>query len=141
MKSIRSAKKESSMLISCIYGLILALIVAMALSLIAALFITNEYLDITTSQFLTTITHLIAVFSGSLLTGEIMSDKKIPSVGVVCAGYIFTMVCLAILVFDGVSGNVFAGIAASIGGSVSAILLCTRRKMRFRGRGYKRVHR
>lgn len=137
----RPVKKESSMLASSLFGLILALVVALVLSLISALFISNEYLEIKTAQFLATITHLIAVFLGSILTIKIVPERKLISCGVVCGGYFVVMMAIAILMYDGLSGSIFTGIVASVLGGAGAILLGARRKMHSKGRRYKRSNR
>ena len=114
----------------CGIGFAISSVVTFCLVAISALFIFNEYFSIYLIPVLAMIIQFISVFIGCYLAGIITKDKKAPVCFAVTGVYYLLLVATCVLLFNGLSGNVFAGLIGCAAGCGLAILLCTKEKTR-----------
>lgn len=130
MPRTRSNSNERTLLKSCGLGVCVTVIVTLSLSALAAIFISNEYLQITGMQYIAFLIQLVSVFLGSLLAGKTITERRLLACSAVGGVYFLSLVGLALLFFDGVSGSILYGLIGCVIGCGGALLLCTRVKNR-----------
>lgn len=125
-KSIRADLKE---LVPGLIGIVISILTTIALTVIFAIFITNEYIDIKLCRPIATVIHFIAVFWGLYISLLIF---KIPyHIVIITTGALYLLLlCNSLLFFDGISVYAVIETIPSAAGTILAILLDKKRRMR-----------
>lgn len=130
MSKIKSANKEI-MVITCVaVGVITAIVITLLLAATAGIFINNEYFEPGIVPVLAAIIQGVSAFIGALVGGRLSLTKKILSSILVAGGYCFLLLCIAALIFDGITGSAIIGIGVCTVATFSAIILNMRGKKR-----------
>ena len=109
-------------------GVACIVLVALLITIVFAVFITNEYLDITKEDFLAVITQFISVFLGTFVAGKITQEKKLMICGAVTATCMLAYTSIGILFFDGIGSGLVSGLIATVLGFACAFALCNKAK-------------
>lgn len=141
MPKLNNKTAISSSLISGGIGTASSIVIALLLTVIGAIFIENEYLNIGSVNILALTIQFVSSLVGTLIAGKLSRTNYFLSCGAVCGCYFLLMLITAMLFFDGVGGSVLLSALAILIGGGTAILLCTkgnnrikRRKKRVRSR-------
>lgn len=130
MPKVKSAKKEISAITCVAVGTIIAIIVTLLFAAIAGIFIKNEYFGIGVVSVFAVIAQGVSVFLGALTGSWLASTKKVLSSILVAGIYYFLLLCIAILLFDGITVNAIIGIGVCAAATFAAIILSMRGKKR-----------
>ncbi len=120
-----------------IIGVGIGMAVSISLSAILAIFINNQYLQIESAAYFPIVVQFLSVFIGAYIAGRGAGEGAVATCGVTSGVMLVVQMCLGVLFFDGISGNLLWGILGCIGGMIAAILVCKRPK-KSHSRGRKR---
>ncbi len=136
MAKAKSSKSDTKAYMPCLIGIAVSLILALVLTAITTIFITNAYIDIKQSVALAIIIQFISVMIGSYIA-IVMSHRRY-YMGLIVAGadYI-ALFCAAILFFDGIQGSAFITLFACILAVIVAIFLNKSKKSVRNKRNYR----
>ncbi len=108
------------------------------LSAVLAIFINNQYLQIKSAAYFPIVVQFVSVFIGAYIAGRGAGENAIATCTVTSLVIFVVQICLGVLLFDGISGNLLWGVLGCVGGMIAAILVCKRPK-KSHSRGRKRA--
>ena len=109
-------------------GLLVSLIISAILTGVIAAAVSKEALSFSGAIIAVPFIQLLASFAGCLFACFTTENDKAISSGAVCSLYYILEIACSGLLLDGISGEFWIGLIASIGGWMAAIFLCTREK-------------
>lgn len=124
MKKGKLTVAQASLSRACILGIGISVVILLSLALVAALLISNEKIDISTSSYIAGAAQFVAAFVGCLITGKLIKERTFVACLIVVAGCVFVQLAAALLFFNGISVGMIAGLLANVAGCGGAILLC-----------------
>lgn len=128
MAMIERKKTNMRILPAGVLGALLAIVVSISAILIQPFMVLSEYVKPESIQLLSVATQLIAGFVGTFVAISLVSDKRYP-VAALCIGvYILILICVGLLLFDGLTSWAIPGILGSSIGALGAVLLFQRKK-------------
>ena len=110
------------------FGLGISVVVTFLGVSLCALFVINGYFKPQSMIHMSIIIQFISSFVGSVISGKIAKDNKLVASVFVATSYFFTLIAVAMLLFDGVFGALIPGLFACLIGCGAAILLCNKAK-------------
>lgn len=112
--------------------------ISVAISAILAIFILNEYFEITSAVYFPLVVQFISSFVGALVAGKGAGERITGPCAIASALTLTLQICFGVLLFDGVAGNILWGALGCLIGFIAAISICKRPK-KMRNRGKKRA--
>ena len=131
--SLRKAKlirMKTGFVSACLIGCALALVLTIVGSMLGAVFINNEYLDINVNGVLGIVIRFLSVFLGAVLAGKLTDESKMLCCMVVAGAYFAILCGSSLLFFEGIGVQLFAGFLTCLAACVGGILLSTKAKTR-----------
>ena len=123
MKKIRTRVKIQNWKGASIIGFLVSITAQIIMLLVAAVLIYNRNIRIEHLPIVGIIVHYISVFSGTL-TGCMISDNSYFKIcASIISGIYIISIIITILIFDGVSSDIFAGCFAGIIGAATTMTL------------------
>ncbi len=122
--------KKISFTHSCLVGIIVSAAITILLVCIGALFIQNEYISINSITIIGMIIEFIAAFFGLFLTGKMQKGREEAAMGITAGAYCTLLLCVGMLLFDGLSVAFFGGLTAVTGAYVMTLFLLKSTKNR-----------
>ena len=137
MIKMKSNKVNNELLLPSILGSAAAAIIALTLTLICALFINNEYIDIKFSTYLAPPIAFISVFLGSLITGKLF---RMPAYfGFIVSGVTVLLSCtIAFLFFDGIKTGVILTVLCSLIAAILYLFICKKGRIPHKSMHFRR---
>ncbi len=116
-------KYQWSIVSATAMGTVLSIALTVVLSMLTAIFISNEYFDINIKSTAAIIIQGIAALAGSYLAYRLSSEGK--GIASVCCAAVYYVMLLStsIMLYDGVSTCFWVGMISCAVGSLLAILL------------------
>ena len=130
-----------ALLPSACIGTVVAVMVSLICSGVAAALISSGNFDENSVVSLKLATQFLSVTLGALISAIIAVERKILCCLITSAMYIFTLVAFAILLFSGVSASIFTGILVCFFGCFAAIIVINRKNIKRTQRKTKRFSR
>ena len=136
-KRTQSTKWEFGYCVGIGIGITVIISVAL-LSLISHLILKGSISEEKSGIYIV-VTRIISVLLGSLMGARISNKKPLPIMMTISGGYLFLLLCVAIVVYDGAFKNVLVGIMSIFAGCAIAcmIKLKTQNKRRHTARRIK----
>ena len=124
---MRSKNQSNGIYRPIILGVVLALITAILLSALGAVFLDNESLQIGVIPYVTFVIWFATSFLGAFFSGRIGEGKWLLKSGVTVILYHIILLAVGIFLFDGVTGSVIYGLLCGLAGFLLEIFVMTRR--------------
>ena len=104
-------------------GITTTIVIAFTLSLVAPVFIKNEYYKQEYLWLIATIIHILSVFTGVLVSGMFSAVKQTITTVIIGGVWFLLMLCGGVILLDGENGHILSSlIGCVIGGSVASLL-------------------
>lgn len=118
-----SKKMQRSITSAASIGIALSVIITVILSMLTAIFISNEYWDININKIAAIVIQVVAAFAGSYLTNRLVPEGQGSGV-IICASiYYVILLCISMLVYDGLSPTFWHGLISCAVGCILSFLL------------------
>lgn len=140
LKNSKTVQKIGLLPSACV-GTGLAIVTSLICSAVAATVISSGKLNEDSATILKLITQFLSATIGALIAAVIAIDKKTLCCIITGAMYIFTLIAFAILVFSGISTEIFGGILVCFIGSFVAIIVINKKNIKQVQRKTKRRYR
>lgn len=111
-------------------GVALAIVTTIILSVIGAIFIQNEYLEMSAINIVAFAIQFTAAFAGALVAGKFKKSNALMSCGLAGGVYFLLLIVIGVLFCDGVGSDILLSLLTVFLGTGAAFLLCTRGKNR-----------
>ena len=139
MKHLKT-HKEYNIFAGVGIGIVLSILVMLGFGAIGAWLISDEKMDITFISWIAIIIQAAGGFIGTFVSLLLVKEKLAVTTGINIAVLSLILLCVGMLVFDGISAGILTGIASiAVGGAVACIIRLKpksgkfkKRKMHFR---------
>ncbi len=115
--------KESNVLVGALIGIAACITIMLIMGAVGAWMINSERLDLTNMNWLKIVIQVLSAFVGTLIALTLVKEKLAIITGMIVAGVLVILICIAMLFFDGISGNILTGVISISSGSAAACLL------------------
>lgn len=113
---------------AAVIGGVIAIIISIGISMLAANLLLNGRIGETAVGILTFVARLLSVVLGCLIGTNLHKEKCIQTVAVICAVYLIVLIAMGIILFDGSFHQFGAGLLSVIAGGAIACLIKLRPK-------------
>ncbi len=128
MKKSRSTVTDMSTIKACTLGVGISVILLIVVTVLSAVFISNELIDLDAGKYIAWVAQFVACFVGCTVSGKIVTDNKTVACGIVAAINYLAILVVAVLLFDGLANNMLLCLLPIIAACGCAILLSIRTK-------------
>lgn len=135
MQRKKDVRKDNGSLTSgVIYGFVASMVSTVLLAMVLATIISGERVGINKTQHFVPFIIFVSVIVGCIISIKVTKEKPAVVSGLVGGIYLFTLVALGVLFFDGGFHNLWMSIISVVFGIVLSCAICIRGK----GSGRKR---
>ena len=115
-------RKEKTLIFSVCVGIAVALIISTILSIGLAFLVQNGKME--ENEIIGVfLIRVVAVFVGVLVAATTSANKLLPITGIIATGYLFVLLVVAILFFDGTIKQIWSGVSSVVIGAAVALVI------------------
>lgn len=131
---MRKSNRSANIYWSMVIGVVIAIALSVLSAAMGAVFIDNETITIEAIPYITFVVWVISGFLCAYISGRTGEEKWSQRSVIAVIIYCIVLLCVGILIFDGIDASVLYGLLGNLLGLICAVLLVTKRKRMSAGR-------
>lgn len=124
----RTKLYKLSWISSAAIGGLVCMLLSILTALIGTILIENSYIELQSGKYVITVGQALSAFAGCFLAGKIAEQKNMLACATAAGVYYLVLAAIAILFFDGITGQFLRGLIAVAVGVGGSVFVLNRRK-------------
>lgn len=124
----RTKLHKLSWVSSAAIGGSICMLLSVLTALVGTILIENSYIELQSAKYVITVGQALSVFTGCFIAGKIAEQKNMLACAIAAGVYYLVLAAIAILFFDGITGQFLRGLIAVAVGAGGSVFALNRRK-------------
>lgn len=127
VKNFSKEQKMNSMWVAIAYGSVIAILISLLGSIIGAILMNRELIGESAAFILPIIVWIASGFTGTMVAAKLARSRYLLVAGITALIYLFVLISVSILIFDGKFTALWQGIVSVLAGGGLSLILSSRK--------------